>query len=61
MQEQEKACMRRLEEDRRHLLYRLDRIGFVPDKDMRESLAAIRADLQMRINAVRDELMRERL
>ena len=58
MKEQENALIRRLEEDRRHLLYRLDRIGFVPDKDMRESLASIREDLQMRINAVRDELMK---
>lgn len=49
--------MERLEDDRRHLLYRLDRIGYVPDKDMREALASIRADLRMRIDAVRDELM----
>ena len=49
--------LERLEEDRRHLLYRLDRIGFVPDKDMRESLAEIREDLRMRIEAVRDERM----
>ena len=59
MKEQENALIRRLEEDRMHLLYRLDRIGFVPDKDMRESLASIREDLQMRINAVRDELMKK--
>ena len=49
--------LERLEEDRRHLLYRLDRIGFVPDTDMRESLAEIREDLRMRIEAVRDERM----
>ena len=49
--------LERLEEDRRHLLYRLDRIGFVPDKDMRESLAEIREDLRMRIEAVQDERM----
>ena len=40
---------RRLEEDRRHLLYRLERLGYVPDEDMRETLSEIRAMLQKRI------------
>ena len=48
MHEQESA-VQRLEEDRKHLLYKLDCIGYVPDVDMRDALAIIRSELQKRI------------
>lgn len=49
--------LRRLKSDREHLYDRLGRIGFVPDKDMREQLASIRADLANRIDKNKDELL----
>ena len=49
-------AMQRLEEDRRHLLYKLERIGFVPDKDMREALNDIRVELKQRIARIDNEL-----
>jgi len=51
-----KAYLNRLEEDRQHLLYRLDRLGYVPDKDMREALESIRADLKMRLEEAKKNL-----
>lgn len=49
--------LRRMKSDREHLYDRLGRIGFVPDKDMREQLSAIRAELGKRIDEDRNELM----
>lgn len=54
----EQAAKRRLEEERQHLLFRLDRIGYVPDEDMRAALDSIRQDLRQRIEALKDELRR---
>ena len=52
----DQTANRRLEEDRRHLLFRLDRIGYVPDDDMRAALESIKADLRQRIDAVTDKI-----
>ncbi len=54
----EQNAKRRLEEERQHLLFRLDRIGYVPDEDMRDALESIRQDLRKRIEALKDELRR---
>ena len=54
----EQNAKRRLEEERQHLLFRLDRIGYVPDEDMRAALDSIRKDLRQRIEALKDELRR---
>ena len=56
MIEQQNDLMKRLEEDRRHLLYKLDRIGFVPDKDMRDKLNDLRVELKQRIAQINEEL-----
>lgn len=54
----EQTAKRRLEEERQHLLFRLDRIGYVPDEDMRDALESIRQDLRKRIESLKDELRR---
>ena len=48
--------LRRLKSDREHLYDRLGRIGFVPDKDMRERLEGIRIDLGSRIDETYEQI-----
>ena len=53
--------MRRLLEDRRALYNRLWHIGFVPDKDMRDAIESIRADLYVRIIHLEEEVLEREL
>lgn len=47
----------RLQEDRKKLYDRLMRVGYIPDKDMREAINKIRDDLNIRIQTLQAELM----
>lgn len=49
-------ALRRLYDDRQHLYDRLMRIGFIPDKDMRESIDNTREILRLRIETLRDQI-----
>lgn len=48
----------RLYEDRWRLYQKLNRIGYVPDVDMRDAIDDILSELNARIESIRDELMR---
>lgn len=50
----------RLYEDRWRLYQKLNRIGYVPDVDMRDAIDDILSELNARIIAIRDELLEMR-
>lgn len=56
-EQQEMARKRRIYEDRKQLYDRMMRIGFIPDKDMRDDIDRICSELNNRIMALGDELM----
>lgn len=48
---------RRLHEDRQRFYFRLTRLGYIPDEDMREEIRKMLIELGKRIDALSDELM----
>ena len=55
-QERQYTEARRLYDDRKHLLFKLSTIGYVPDYDLRKKLKAIRDELTNRIEYQGEEL-----
>lgn len=60
MVSKERTEKQRLYEDRWRLYQKLNRIGYVPDVDMRDAIDDILSELNARIIAIRDELLEMR-
>ena len=60
MVSKERTEKQRLYEERWRLYQKLNRIGYVPDADMRDAIDDILSELNARIIAIRDELLEMR-